>query len=78
MILKSDGKFLSVSHGVSQRGDYYEIALVIDSDTQKLRCSEDVYKKSNMYSFGDDINVSVNCRNYRGDWFLRVEDVEVI
>lgn len=71
-------KFLGVSSGEGQRGKFYEISFLIDGDTYKIRCDDNVFAEGAKLHLGDDVELRLELRNYRGDWFPRIKGLTVI
>lgn len=70
-------KFLGVSTGESARGKFYNFSFMVDGDTMQIRCSEEVAMKASKLNFGDEVSIKLELKNYRGDWYPRISDIEV-
>ena len=69
-------KFLGVSNGKNERGDYYRISLFDDSgDSMRLYCTEEVYNAGMLIPFGKECSIELSARSYNGKNFLSVEDI---
>lgn len=50
---------------------------MVDGETMQIRCNEEVAIKAGKLNFGDEVSIKLELRNYRGDWYPRISDIEV-
>lgn len=69
-------RYLGIQSGEGQRGRYYNFSFMLDGETYSIRCSEEVAIASGKLSFGDEVTIHLELRNYRGDWFPRIVEMD--
>lgn len=77
MLAVGEGKFLGVTSGKNDRGEFFRLDLYDDQGGGALRlyCNEDSYNKGMVIPWGKVVNVSLSVRSYNGRNYVSVEDI---
>ena len=76
MVCSGICKFLGVSSGKNDKGEYYRAQLFDPSgEALRLYCTQDAFNSGMMIPFGKDCEVELSIRSYNGRNFVSVESI---